>query len=500
MAAHIRRNHAEKDGTPGVRRFPGIPGPVLSGERKMGIEGSATAEYISDYGLPGSENPTVIETTSGLANRIVQLQAPLDSLKPLTCLDTQGANIYLYALVSTRSCITIWQNGDFTVGSVTVDLMPRWWNSTASTNLQLGIVPFGQAPFQVSSPLVQSLRPLVPILHLAIPLLLQDISDGSAKQATQKTRRLSIGKRMSTIATNWGSIAAAGANAIRNSMAVSGSTASSFSFGGMRPASGFALDDGAGSQAGIDEDRRGIAQSTGGERMSRVSFADGVRQSRVSFASEPGPSGESRRTRAFHHDYVPPVPSISAGVTAASPNDEDGALSPRQTHGPLALTPEDIRACIATGSQARSASNASTPSAATTQQKDEIDNVLPALSMMRTDQGEDHLIPAPAPAHTHPTPPSSIPSPPPTMMSPVMATMSLPMPASIMSPDEMLRAYAERRSTRTMTPVNGVSYPMPVASPMSPTMSMPMPMPMSPPPTMAMVTPLPMSPVNTGKR
>ncbi|KAF9440089.1 hypothetical protein P691DRAFT_803579 [Macrolepiota fuliginosa MF-IS2] len=71
--------------------------------------------------------------------------------------------------------------------------------------------------------------------------------------------------------------------------------------------------------------------------------------------------------------------------------------------------------------------------------------------------------------------------------------MPLPMPASIMSPDEMLRAYAERRSTRTMTPVN-----MPVASPMSPTMSMPMPMPMSPPPTMAMVTPLPMSPVNTG--
>jgi hypothetical protein len=59
-------------------------------------------------------------------------------------------------------------------------------------------------------------------------------------------------------------------------------------------------------------------------------------------------------------------------------------------------------------------------------------------------------------------------------MSPVMAGM--PMPASVMSPDEMLRAYAERR--RTGTPA-GVS-------------TSPIGFPRSPPPT------TPMSPNNTG--
>lgn len=121
-----------------------------------------------------------------------------------------------------------------------------------------------------------------------------------------------------------------------------------------------------------------------GERVSRVSFADTVRQSRVSFANDPRPSTESRRTRAFHNDYIPPVPSlppnavIAPGPTPSASDDasstEDGALSPTQTQGPLTLTPEDIRARIASGSRARRASNASI------QKKDEIDDVLPALS------------------------------------------------------------------------------------------------------------------------
>lgn len=109
---------------------------------------------------------------------------------------------------------------------------------------------------------------------------------------------------------------------------------------------------------------------------------------------------------------------------------------------------------------------------------------------MRTDQGEEFLLPSPPPAHTHV--PASPASPPPRMMSPVMGTMpmSMPMPASVMSPDEMLRAYAERKKTAGGAPI---SYPMPVASsPMSPTM---VPMPMSPPIAMAH---LPMSPNTTG--
>ncbi|KAF9448765.1 hypothetical protein P691DRAFT_775192 [Macrolepiota fuliginosa MF-IS2] len=306
-----------------------------------------------------------------------------------------------------------------------------------------------------------------------IPLLL--IIRWRHEQATQKTRwfGVAVDGRVSVVSAGWRSVTATGANAaIQNSMAVSGNMAPPFLVGGTSPAPGFALDNGARNQAGVgmrqtSQMRTGVGlrnpPSIGGERMLRVSFADEVRQSGVSFANDPRPSGEFRRTRASHHDYIPPVHSIPAGVATASPSDEDGALSPRQTHGPLAPTPEDIRAYIAAGSRARITSNISTPSAATTQQKDEIDDVLPALSMMRTDQGEDHLFPAPAPAHIHPAPPSSIPSLPPTMMPPVMATMPLPMPAGVMSPDEMLCAYAERRGTRTMTPVNGVSYPIPIA-------------------------------------
>ncbi|KAF9441157.1 hypothetical protein P691DRAFT_813533 [Macrolepiota fuliginosa MF-IS2] len=50
-------------------------------------------------------------------------------------------NIHLYAPTAARSRAAVWQNGDFTTGSVIVDLMPRWWNSTPSMNLQLGIIP-----------------------------------------------------------------------------------------------------------------------------------------------------------------------------------------------------------------------------------------------------------------------------------------------------------------------------------------------------------------------
>lgn len=221
------------------------------------------------------------------------------------------------------------------------------------------------------------------------------------KKVTEKSQRFSVAvdKRMSTISTDWKSVTAAGANAaIRNSMAVSGNRASSFSFGGIRPTSTFGDEPG---QAGVgtrqmSQMRTGVglrhpngsslSLATTGERVSRVSFADGVRQSRVSFANDPRPSTESRRTRAYHNDYIPPVPSLpaNAGGTVTSPTSddgssaEDGALSPRQTQGPLTLTPEDIRARIVAGSRTRSASNAS--SAAQKKKSDEIDDVLPALS------------------------------------------------------------------------------------------------------------------------
>jgi len=111
-----------------------------------------------------------------------------------------------------------------------------------------------------------------------------------------------------------------------------------------------------------------------GERVSRVSFADtATRVSRVSFAADPRPSTDSRRTagtsrasRAFHSAYAPPVPSLPAVYSPKekvkeNSDEVDVSLSPRQTAGPLTLSPEDIRVRIQSG-------------------KDDDDDVLPALA------------------------------------------------------------------------------------------------------------------------
>ena len=71
------------------------------------------------------------------------------------------------------------------------------------------------------------------------------------------------------------------------------------------------------------------------ERVSHVSFA---RTSRLSFAADPRLPGESRRTRAFRSVYIPPVPAFPSDDMS---DDRSGSLSPRQTQGPLTLTPED---------------------------------------------------------------------------------------------------------------------------------------------------------------
>jgi len=75
-------------------------------------------------------------------------------------------------------------------------------------------------------------------------------------------------------------------------------------------------------------------------------------------------------------------------------------------------------------------------------------------TVMRTDQTDAFLLPSsPAqsysPLHPVPTTPTS----PPLVMSPIMGSM--PMPANAMTPDEMLRAYAERKKS-----VSGHGYHM----------------------------------------
>ena len=96
---------------------------------------------------------------------------------------------------------------------------------------------------------------------------------------------------------------------------------------------------------------------------------------------------------------------------------------------------------------------------------------------MRTGSGDpsepdDFLLSAAAAAPTPPTPayPKSVTSTPQQLSSPVMSTMPMqPMPANVMSPDEMLRAYAERKKSMSATkggPVSTafISYPMPAAN------------------------------------
>lgn len=175
-----------------------------------------------------------------------------------------------------------------------------------------------------------------------------------------------VDKRMSTISVDWKSVTHAGAaEAVRKSFAAN--RASTFSFNGGAPNSGEFNE----KEDGVDASQRrpgvGLRNPSG--------LSGGERVSRVSFANDPRPSSESRRTKAFRDSYVPPVPSLppvntasgsSPLSTAYNPDDSDrdesasgeGAMSPTQTEGAFSLTPEAIRARIAAG-RARSESNAS---------------------------------------------------------------------------------------------------------------------------------------------
>ncbi|KAG6894264.1 hypothetical protein C0992_006843, partial [Termitomyces sp. T32_za158] len=133
--------------------------------------------------------------------------------------------------------------------------------------------------------------------------------------------------------------------------------------------------------------------------------------------------------------YVPPVPSrkdIVSGVPSVYPDSEiDGdvdrrAMSPRQTSGPLTLTPEDIQARMhGRLSPAR-------------EKNEEYDEVMPALSMMRLSSNitDTYLLPqAPAPsASAAHTPPSAF----------SHSAYTHQQDGQMMSPDAMLQAYAVR--------------------------------------------------------
>lgn len=307
-----------------------------------------------------------------------------------SCMTTNAVDIYLYAPSASNPRIHLWETVDFYAGGYQATLKPKWWNATASIDLQLAIVPAGTPPFLATLPAgpvfaatykAPSSGPPPPDANLDMPdAAIQvvnnvpeshHLSKGKVaaavimpllivavitylyikwKRARGKEDRKrwsqAVDKRMSVIAPEWSATTVAGAQAaIRQSMAAGegGNRASSFSFGAsVRPSSTIAVE---GGQAGMGSYRGGIDTTT--PQMSelrsgpRTNVMMGERVSRVSFAADTRPSVESRRSqfntrtsRAFHVGHVPPLPT----------RQESGEVSPTQAAGPMTLTAADISA------------------------------------------------------------------------------------------------------------------------------------------------------------
>ncbi|CAL1702921.1 unnamed protein product [Somion occarium] len=435
---------------------------------------------------------------SPTGGQTVQAGQPLNISWDTSCMSTDGIDIYLYNPSAANPRIHLWENVNFALGSYETSLKASWWNATSSASLQFTMIPHGTPLFMATLPAgplftatysqnsdvsgaasddaavgaVEQVNNfekdnslskgkiaaavLIPLL-VVIALIVGAYIKINRKKGKEHRKQWSeaIDKRMSTISADWKSISPAGAQAaIRNSMAVSADAnnrASSFSFGAIRPISTVAVEGGqagigAGgmyAQSGIDTTtpqmsqlRPGLRNPTnGGERVSRISFAADTRPSAESRRSIY--NRNSRASRAFHTGHVPPLPARQ---------DSNDLLSPTQTAGPFSLTADDINARMS------GLEPAPRPS---------VDEMMPALSMMRTGgqgtSGNDDLLFQPK---------SPLPSPP----APVVAKSSVvgmmpmqPMPANMMSPDDMLRAYAERRNVASPPPMNGPTVPAPAA-------------------------------------
>ncbi|KAL4249008.1 hypothetical protein ABKN59_006416 [Abortiporus biennis] len=438
---------------------------------------------------------------SPTAGQQVPAGTPFNIKWDTSCLtDTTAIDIYLYAPAAANPRIHLWQNVNYATGTYNATIQGGWWNSSTSAELQLTIVPHNQAIFLAEYPASPAfigtynpsnatastssqvaggienvnnfdhtkqlskgkvaaavLMPILVVLAIIGAFYIR-MARARSREDRQKWKE-DIDKRMSTISTDWKSTTAAGAQAaIRQSMAIGegGVRASSFSFGAIRPVSTVAVE---GGQAGIGAkgmmyQGSGIDMTT--PQMSELrpglrnptSASGAPRASRVSFAADVRPSGETRRTvysqysrnsratsRAFHNGYVPPLPECQD-------SEDSGAMSPTQTAGALTLSAEDIRARM---------------SGQETTSRPSMDEVLPALTMMRTGGSDnDTILPSQPPMPSPPPAAHSVP--PKSPMSPVIGLMPMqPMPANMMSPDDMLRAYAERRAVASPPPISPAS-------------------------------------------
>ncbi|KAM6500011.1 hypothetical protein JOM56_005519 [Amanita muscaria] len=406
----------------------------------------------------------------------------IDSLKPLniswdpTCLsNVQSVDIILSAPGNDEPLLQGWKSVDFATGYKVVDLLPRKWNDTASQKLQLTLYQSGTPSFMSPLPAgpvfnatytapngnVPSAADLtlengtstastsssssrgkvaagvlIPLIFIGIGIFAYIRYQRRIGREKRKRWSEAVDKRMSTISTDWKSMSAAGAQAaIRHSMAVSARN-SSFSFGAIRPSSQV-LEPVAPDMAQIRRPGTGLRNAALTTRVSRVSFANDPRQSTESRRTV----GSSRPSRAFHSAYAPPVPALPPVYSPKEKltDEVDGSLSPRQTAGPLTLSPEDIRARIQNGKIDKD--------------EDGIADVLPALTSKYLFNSPTLLSFSPAivmrtgmPEPVHYTEAD---------VASVIPSTSFPAPLQelpVMSPDAMLRTYAERRTTKTSSP------------------------------------------------
>ncbi|KAJ7187417.1 hypothetical protein C8R46DRAFT_856244, partial [Mycena filopes] len=328
------------------------------------------------------------------------------------------------------------------------------------------------------------LLPLIFVLLLGLAYLKVSRARGAAKRSAWSEK---LDKRMSTISQDWKAITPGGAKeAVRQSIAHSRNSVSVsvFAFGAINPPAVEGEPVVMGEKASVrggsieisekDLPRTSLGSGVGvgvGARRPRTHANTTERGSRaVSFADAAHPrpsmsSAYSRGSRAFHTgstyndfadgagDEAPPVPALPS-PSRISAFGGGSYTSPRQTAGPLTLTPDDIRRRMTSGPNP----NANNPNAMNAgnnngagQWRQSVDEVFGALSMMRTgteddndNDGGEYLF-APPVAETvfaYPGTPAAATS---SFNSTPASPFAMPMSTPTMSPDAMLRAYATKK-------------------------------------------------------
>ncbi|KAH9929266.1 uncharacterized protein B0H18DRAFT_1094036 [Fomitopsis serialis] len=362
------------------------------------------------------------------AAAVVDSSEPLQISWDTSCLDTTAVDIYLFAPLAPTPRIHIWQNVDYAYGRYNATLQPAWWNSTKSVSLQLEIIESGMPTFMAT-------LPIGPMWNATYggnqdASTSSDTASGSIAESVNNVPKQGLSKGKVAAAVIMTLLAVAGIVAgvyIWRSRKRGQHKRKRFSVAVDKRMSTISTDWKSVTTAGATHAIRNSVYS--GDRTSSIdggqpdlySAADRQsRVSRVSFAPETRPTSDYRRTRAFHTGHLPPLPD-----SMMSPAE----LSPTQTIGPFSLSLEDVHAHMWGQDETQPSFGTFAP-----------------------------LYPMPEPEL--PTPPAPVLQAPSAPQSPILGAMPMPsIPGSTMSPDDMLRAYAER-SFRSPPPTSATPPPL----------------------------------------